>query len=99
MCKLAAMGAGLIRSEADGKRIKFPMTRCTRYLALFRRCSIKHAAANSDFWSESAPEIVPKTNPRRRSSTAKTRQKIALGNAVKPFGNSQKGIGNGRLTW
>jgi hypothetical protein len=45
------------------------------------------------------PEIVPKTNPRRRSSTAKTRQKIALGNAVKPFGNSQKGIGNGRLTW
>jgi hypothetical protein len=25
--------------------------------------------------------------------------KISLGNAVKPFGNSQKGIGKGRLTW
>jgi hypothetical protein len=29
----------------------------------------------------------------------KSMSKIMTANAVKPFGNSQKGIGNGRLTW
>jgi hypothetical protein len=29
----------------------------------------------------------------------KSRRKIVVGDAVKPFGNSQKGKGNGPLTW
>jgi hypothetical protein len=55
----------------------------------------KRAGTNGDFWSESATQ----DEAVRTFEQGKIMSKIVPGNAVKPFGNSQKGIGNGRLTW
>jgi hypothetical protein len=64
-----------------------------------RNCSIKGRVRKSLIFrqinrSEQAWAIL-----QRPLRARKTERKIARGNAVKPFGNSQKGIRKGRLTW
>jgi hypothetical protein len=51
------------------------------------------------FWDDFSHRLGTELILQRGVRAHKIGQKNAHSNAVKPFGNSQKGIGKGRLTW
>jgi hypothetical protein len=86
-----------VRSRRQTDQI--PNGAAHQIFCLISQMQHKCAGTNGNFWSESTPCNPPKEGSAKTFEQGKIMSKIVPGNAVKPFGNSQKGIGNGPLTW